>query len=38
VYAETVKRLPDIAAGLGADDQRAFERLATAVVEASVVR
>lgn len=37
VYAETVKRLPDIAEGLGADDQRALERVATAVVDASGV-
>ncbi|MFI5910202.1 MarR family winged helix-turn-helix transcriptional regulator [Dactylosporangium sp. NPDC051541] len=38
VYAETVKRLPDIAASLDADDQRALERVATAVVDASGVR
>jgi DNA-binding MarR family transcriptional regulator len=37
VFAETAKRLPDIAAGLSADDQRELERLATTVVIASGV-
>ncbi|HEX7304815.1 MarR family winged helix-turn-helix transcriptional regulator [Lentzea sp.] len=37
VFAETAKRLPDVAENLGADDQRAFERLATAIVDASGV-
>jgi len=35
VYAETTKRLPDIAENLDADDQRDLERLATAIVHAS---
>ncbi|AGL18781.1 MarR family winged helix-turn-helix transcriptional regulator [Actinoplanes sp. N902-109] len=34
-YAEITKRLPEIASHLGADDQRDFERVATAVVETS---
>ena len=38
VYAETAKRLPSIADGLSADDQRELERVATAVVAASGVR
>lgn len=38
VFAETVKRLPDIAAGLDADDQRELERVATAVVDASGIQ
>ena len=37
VYAETAKRLPDIAENLGADDQREFQRLATAIVDATGV-
>ena len=37
VYAETTKRLPDIAENLDAEGQRDFERVATAVVEASGV-
>ena len=37
VYAEITKRLPDIAENLGAEDQREFERVATAVVDASGV-
>jgi DNA-binding MarR family transcriptional regulator len=37
VFAETAKRLPDIAESLDADDQRALEHLATAVVDASGV-
>ena len=37
VYAETTKRLPDIAGDLDADDQRDFERVATAIVDASGV-
>ncbi|MFD2415822.1 MarR family winged helix-turn-helix transcriptional regulator [Amycolatopsis pigmentata] len=37
VYAEITKRLPDIAENLDADDQREFERVATAVVDASGV-
>ncbi|WP_433040965.1 MarR family winged helix-turn-helix transcriptional regulator [Dactylosporangium sp. CS-033363] len=37
VFAETAKRLPDIAAGLDPEDQRALERLATAVVNASLL-
>ncbi|HEY3562732.1 MAG TPA: MarR family transcriptional regulator [Kribbella sp.] len=37
VYAETTKRLPDIAKDLDADDQRDFERVATAIVDASGV-
>ena len=38
VYAETVKRLPEIAGGLDPDDQRTLERLATVVVGASELR
>jgi len=38
VFAETAKRLPSIADGLSADDQRDLERVATAVVAASGVR
>lgn len=37
VYAEITKRLPDIAENLDAEDQREFERVATAVVDASGV-
>src|SRR4051812_2348436 len=37
MYAEIIKRLPDIAENLDADDQREFERVATAVVDASGV-
>ncbi|MFF4468788.1 MarR family winged helix-turn-helix transcriptional regulator [Streptomyces sp. NPDC001599] len=37
VFAETTKRLPDIAENLDADDQRDLERLATAIVHASGV-
>jgi DNA-binding MarR family transcriptional regulator len=37
VYAETAKRLPDIARDLDADDQRDLERVATAIVDASGV-
>ncbi|WP_290055729.1 MarR family winged helix-turn-helix transcriptional regulator [Amycolatopsis solani] len=37
VYAETTKRLPDIAEHLDADDQRDFERVATAIVDAAGV-
>lgn len=37
VYAETTKRLPDIAENLDAEDQREFERVATAIVDASGV-
>jgi DNA-binding MarR family transcriptional regulator len=37
VFAETVKRLPDIAENLAPADQRDLERLATAVVDASGV-
>jgi DNA-binding MarR family transcriptional regulator len=37
VFAETVKRLPDVAGNLDADGQRDFERLATAIVDASGV-
>ena len=37
VYAETTKRLPDIAGNLDADDQRDFERVATTIVDASGV-
>ncbi|MDT0436386.1 MULTISPECIES: MarR family winged helix-turn-helix transcriptional regulator [Streptomyces] len=33
VYAEVAKRLPEIARNLDADDQRAFERTATAIVD-----
>ena len=35
VYAEITKRLPEIAKNLDADDQRDFERVATAVVDSS---
>ncbi|MFD9701624.1 MarR family winged helix-turn-helix transcriptional regulator [Lentzea sp. NPDC059081] len=35
VYAETSKRLPDIAGHLDADDQREFERLTTTIVDTS---
>ncbi|MFI0508137.1 MarR family winged helix-turn-helix transcriptional regulator [Streptomyces sp. WSLK1-5] len=35
VYAEVVRRLPEIASNLGADDQRDFERVATAIVDTS---
>ncbi|WP_433618509.1 MarR family winged helix-turn-helix transcriptional regulator [Dactylosporangium sp. CA-139114] len=38
VYAETVKRLPEIADSLSADDQRALEHVATAIVDASGVQ
>lgn len=38
VYAESAKRLPDIAEGLDADDRRALERVVTAVVAASGVQ
>ncbi|MEU0797086.1 MarR family transcriptional regulator [Amycolatopsis sp. NPDC005961] len=37
IYAETTKRLPDIAENLDADDQHDFERLATAIVDAAGV-
>lgn len=37
VFAETVKRLPDVAGNLDADGQRDFERLATAIVDAAGV-
>jgi DNA-binding MarR family transcriptional regulator len=37
VYTETTKRLPEIARNLDADDQRDFERVATAIVDASGV-
>ena len=37
VFAETTKRLPDIAGNLDADDQHEFERVATAIVDASGV-
>ncbi|MDQ1040123.1 DNA-binding MarR family transcriptional regulator [Streptomyces sp. V3I8] len=37
VFAETTKRLPDVAENLDADDQRDLERLATAIVDASGV-
>lgn len=37
VFAETVKRLPDVAENLDADGQRDLERLATAIVDASGV-
>ena len=37
VFAEMTKRLPDVAENLDADDQRDFERLATAIVDASGV-
>jgi DNA-binding MarR family transcriptional regulator len=37
VYAATAKYLPDIAEDLDAEDQREFERVATAVVDASGV-
>ncbi|MDX3344412.1 MarR family transcriptional regulator [Streptomyces sp. ME02-6979A] len=35
VYAEVAKRLPEIARNLDADDQRDFERVATAIVDIS---
>lgn len=35
VYADVTKRLPEVAAGLGADDQRDLERIATAIVDAA---
>jgi DNA-binding MarR family transcriptional regulator len=35
VYAEICARLPEIASGLDADDQRDLERVATAVVDTS---
>ncbi|KUL31702.1 MarR family winged helix-turn-helix transcriptional regulator [Actinoplanes awajinensis] len=35
VFAEVAKRLPEIASNLGADDQRDFERVATAIVDTS---
>lgn len=35
VYAEIAKRLPEIASNLDADDQRDFERVATAIVDTS---
>ncbi|MGW5720414.1 MarR family winged helix-turn-helix transcriptional regulator [Amycolatopsis sp. NPDC003865] len=34
-YAEVTKRLPEIAKNLDADDQRDFERVATAIVDTS---
>ncbi|MFJ6852979.1 MarR family winged helix-turn-helix transcriptional regulator [Streptomyces sp. NPDC091271] len=37
VFAETVKRLPDVAGSLDADGQRDLERLATAIVDAAGV-
>lgn len=37
VYAEVTKRLPEIAGNLDADDQRDFERVATAIVDRSDV-
>ncbi|MGI5506690.1 MarR family winged helix-turn-helix transcriptional regulator [Lentzea sp. CA-135723] len=37
VYAETTRRLPDIAENLDAEGRREFERVATAVVDASGV-
>jgi DNA-binding MarR family transcriptional regulator len=37
VFAETVKRLPDVAGNLDADGRRDLERLATAIVDASGV-
>lgn len=37
VFAETVKRLPDVAGNLDADGQRDLERVATAIVDASGV-
>ncbi|MEV7095777.1 MarR family transcriptional regulator [Amycolatopsis sp. NPDC051045] len=37
VFAETVKRLPDVAENLDADGQRDLERLATAIVDAAGV-
>jgi DNA-binding MarR family transcriptional regulator len=37
VYADIVKRLPDIAGELGADDQREFERIAATIVRTSGV-
>ncbi|MHC5262678.1 MarR family winged helix-turn-helix transcriptional regulator [Streptomyces sp. UC4497] len=35
LYAEVAKRLPEIAKNLDADDQRDFERVATAIVDTS---
>ncbi|GHE97694.1 MarR family winged helix-turn-helix transcriptional regulator [Streptomyces fumanus] len=35
VFAEVAKRLPEIAGNLDADDQRDFERVATAIVDTS---
>ncbi|MFI8007892.1 MarR family winged helix-turn-helix transcriptional regulator [Streptomyces sp. NPDC086010] len=35
VYTEVAKRLPEIARNIGADDQRDFERVATAIVDTS---
>ena len=35
IYAEVAKRLPEIARDLDADDQRDFERVATAIVDTS---
>ncbi|MFF5728202.1 MarR family winged helix-turn-helix transcriptional regulator [[Kitasatospora] papulosa] len=35
VYAEVAKRLPEIARDLDAEDERDFERLTTAIVDAS---
>jgi DNA-binding MarR family transcriptional regulator len=35
IYAEIAKRLPEIARNLDADDQRDFERVATAIVDTS---
>jgi DNA-binding MarR family transcriptional regulator len=37
VFAETVKRLPDVAGNLDAEGQRDLERLATAIVDAAGV-
>ncbi|WP_433200724.1 MarR family winged helix-turn-helix transcriptional regulator [Dactylosporangium sp. CS-047395] len=37
VFAETAKRLPEIAAGLDADDRQTLERVVTALVDASGV-
>ncbi|WP_405166308.1 MarR family transcriptional regulator [Nocardia sp. NBC_01499] len=37
IFAETTKRLPDIAENLDADDQRDFERVATSIVDAAGV-
>lgn len=35
IFAEVAKRLPEIARSLDADDQRDFERVATAIVDTS---